>query len=45
MRTFLEQSARADGYDYRRIEAVLDMIIANCVQMREVVADKQLEEG
>jgi HEPN/Toprim N-terminal domain 1 len=45
MRTFLDQRTRADGYDYSPIEAVLDMIIENCVQMREVVADKQLEEG
>jgi hypothetical protein len=45
MRTFLDQRARVNGYDYSRIEAVLDMIIENCVQMREAVADKQLEEG
>jgi hypothetical protein len=45
MRTFLDQRARADGYDYSGIKAVLDMIIENCVQMREVVADKQLEDG
>ncbi len=45
MRTFLDQRARADGYDYSGIEAVLEMIIENCVQMREAVADKQLEES
>jgi hypothetical protein len=45
MRTFLDQRARVDGYDYSRIEAVLDMIIENCIQMREAVAIKQLEEG
>ena len=44
MRRFLGQRARVKGYDYRRIEAVLDMVIANCVQMREAVLDQSLAE-
>lgn len=34
-RRFLDQRSRQPGYDYGKIEAVLRMIIANCVAMRE----------
>lgn len=34
-RRFLDQRFRQQGYDYGKIEAVLRMIIANCVAMRE----------
>lgn len=34
MRTFLKQKAREDGYDYSRIEAVLDLIVETCVDMK-----------
>jgi HEPN/Toprim N-terminal domain 1 len=34
MRTFLGQKARKDGYDYSRIEVVLDLIIDTCAKMR-----------
>jgi hypothetical protein len=35
MRTFLSQRSKVEGYNYSRIEAVLDMIIAHCARMRE----------
>jgi hypothetical protein len=35
MRRFLGQRERIAGYDYSRIEAVLEMIVAGCVKMRE----------
>ncbi|HYG89162.1 MAG TPA: HEPN/Toprim-associated domain-containing protein [Azospirillum sp.] len=35
MRTFLSQRTQVEGYNYSRIEAVLDMIIARCARMRE----------
>jgi hypothetical protein len=44
MRSFLDQRERVEGYDYSRIEAVLEMIITNCVQMREAVLDSTLDE-
>jgi hypothetical protein len=44
MRRFLDQHERVDGYDYSRLEAVLDVIITNCVQMREAVLDEALDQ-
>jgi hypothetical protein len=35
MRRFPDQRERVEGYDYSRLEEVLDMIVFNCVQMRE----------
>lgn len=35
MRTFLSQRTQVEGYDYGRIEAVLDTIIERCIRMRE----------
>jgi hypothetical protein len=43
-RDFLDQRERVEGYDYSRIEAVLDMIITNCVQMREAVLKETMDE-
>jgi hypothetical protein len=43
MQRFLDQREPVDGYDYRRIESVLDMIIASCVQMREAVLNETLK--
>jgi len=45
MKTFLEQRTCIDGYEYGRIRSILDMIIENCVKMRETVADKSLEKN
>src|SRR5262249_40485905 len=42
MRSFLDQRERTEGYDYSRINAVLDMIITNCILMREAVLDHEL---
>ncbi len=39
MRAFLDQRTRVDGYDYRKITSVLDMIVASCVRMREAFLD------
>jgi hypothetical protein len=44
MRRFLDQRERIDDYDYSRIEAVLEMIVSNCVQMREGVLDETMDE-
>ena len=44
MRTFLNQRKRVEGYNYGKIASVLDMIITNCVRMREAVLDKELED-
>ena len=44
MRTFLNQRERDDGYDYGKITSVLDMIITNCVRMREAGLDKELDD-
>jgi len=44
MRTFLDQEERVAGYDYGKIAAVLDMIIENCVRMREAVLDRELDD-
>ncbi len=44
MRTFLDQEERIAGYDYGKIAAVLDMIIENCVRMREAVLDRELDD-
>lgn len=35
MREFLGQEARQSGYDYSRLEAVLDAITENAIAMRE----------
>jgi hypothetical protein len=42
MRDFLDQRTPVEGYDYSRIEAVLSMIIANCVEMRETMLNEAL---
>ncbi len=39
---FLDQREHLKGYDYSRIEAVLDTIIGNCVRMREAVLNEAL---
>ena len=44
MRAFLDQRERAQDYDYRRIEAVLDTIVSSCVQMREAALREELDE-
>lgn len=41
-REFLEQRQRILGYDYSRLEAMLDMIVDACVTMREAVLIKSL---
>ena len=43
-RDFLDQRERVEGYDYSRITAVLDMIITNCVRMREAALMKTMDE-
>ncbi|HME25079.1 MAG TPA: HEPN/Toprim-associated domain-containing protein [Acetobacteraceae bacterium] len=44
MREFLDQRGPAAGYDYSRIEAVLDMIITNCIRMSEAVLNETMDE-
>ncbi len=44
MRTFLDQRERDKAYDYGKIASVLDMIVTNCVLMREAVLDKELDD-
>ena len=44
MRSFLDQRERVERYDYSRIKAVLDIIITNCIQMREAVLGESLDE-
>jgi hypothetical protein len=39
---FLAQRSRAESYDYTRIEAVLDMIIGACVEMKEAEQSAEL---
>lgn len=43
MRTFLNQREKDEGYDYGKISSVLEMIITNCVGMREAVLSKELD--
>jgi hypothetical protein len=45
MRDFLGQHERIEGYDYDRIKAVLDLIVANCVEMREAALDEGVDEA
>jgi len=44
MRSFLDQRERVEGYDYSRIEAVLNMIITSCIRMREAVLVAAMDE-
>jgi len=41
-RNFLNQRNRDEGYDYEKIASVLDMIVKNCVLMREATLNKEL---
>jgi hypothetical protein len=41
-RQFLDQKNRVNDYDYSRIESVVDMIISECVKMREAERVKAL---
>lgn len=45
MRGFLDQCERIEGYDYSRVESVLEMIITNCVQMRETALNETMDRG
>jgi HEPN/Toprim N-terminal domain 1 len=45
MRDFLDQRERIEGYDYDRIKAVLELIVANCVEMREAALDEGVDEA
>lgn len=42
MKIFLDQRQQSNSYNYSHLEAILDMIIRNCVQMREAVIDQRL---
>ncbi|MGH8255318.1 MAG: hypothetical protein ACRET0_03825 [Steroidobacteraceae bacterium] len=44
MRDFLAHRERVDGYNYSRIEAVLDLIVTGCVQMREAVLGETMDD-
>ena len=44
VREFLNQRERVEGYNYGRIEGVLEMIIGSCVQMREAMLDSERNE-
>ncbi len=43
MRAFLDQGSRLEGYDYRRITSVLDLIVTSAVRMREAVLLRELD--
>jgi hypothetical protein len=43
MREFLDQREQAKGYDYSRIKSVLDMIIINCIHIREAILKKAMD--
>lgn len=45
MRAFLDQKAKVDGYDYSKIERVLDMLVAAASAMREAEQDQELAEN
>lgn len=42
-KNFLNQRGKIAGYDYSKIEAVLNMIIKSCVRMREEALGKEIE--
>ena len=44
MRAFLSQREKISGYDYNKLESVLDMIIKDCVKMRESVLGAELDD-
>lgn len=44
MKTFLNQRERQEGYNYQRIEAVLDLIIDCCASMREEIYFRSRDE-
>jgi hypothetical protein len=43
-RVFLDQQEKTAGYDYGNLELILDMIVGNCIQMQELILDKEIEE-
>jgi len=43
-RNFLDQRERVSGYDYGKISSILELLIRNCVQMREAVLDQELDD-
>jgi hypothetical protein len=44
MREFLDQRTRTAGYDYSKIEAVLDMVVDAAVHMREKIMEEVFAE-
>lgn len=44
MRTFLSQRDKDEQYDYGKITSVIDMIVGNCVLMREAALSKELTD-
>jgi hypothetical protein len=44
MRSFLNQGKRVAGYEYGKVASVLEMIVKNCVRVREAVLDKELND-
>jgi hypothetical protein len=42
-RRFLDQREKVAGYNYRKIEAVLDMITKNCIAIAEKALGKSLD--
>ena len=42
---FLGQQTRVDGYDYSKLEAVLNTLVSNCVAISEVANSANLENG
>jgi len=43
MKAFLNQKERDPQYDYSRIEALLDLIVNSCIEMREATLSDQYE--
>jgi hypothetical protein len=41
-RTFLDQRERVPNYSYSKIDTILDMVVANCVQIQEAALNKRL---
>jgi hypothetical protein len=42
---FLGQQTRVDGYDYSKLEAVLNTLVSNCVAISEAANSANLENG
>jgi hypothetical protein len=44
MRVFLDQRTQQAGYDYAKIEAVIDTIVDAAIGMREIIATQELKD-